>query len=208
MKNKIVLTKKQYNLLKTAYRVIGFSFVVITLLIFAILIKKPIEFICIFCPYFLTKGLYRNQWHSDSLKQCLILSLGLFCFALSITLPKTFSIEFSLIIGLLLAYLSCKAGEIKFKLKDYAFIEPRYNQLKEWYEEQYSSKTFNTETCSKEELIVRCNELNFSEENTFLAIEFFIKKTKQSIIAEKLCIEEPSVARKKLRLKQKLNRVK
>ncbi len=106
-----------------------------------------------------------------------------------------------------MAYLSCKAGIIKFKLEDYAFIEPKYNQLVAWYKEYTTPKPFNTETCTLDELIARCNELRFSQDNTNLAIEFFIKKTKQSVIADMLCIEEVSVARKKLRLKEKLNKI-
>lgn len=106
-----------------------------------------------------------------------------------------------------MAYISCKAGIIKFKLEDYEFIEPKYNQLVEWYKEYKTPKTFNTETCTLDELVSRCNELHFSEENTNLAVEFFIKKTKQSLIADMLCIQETSVAIKKIRLKEKLNKI-
>ena len=66
-------------------------------------------------------------------------------------------------------------------------------------------KSFDVELCSKEELISRCRELNFSEENTNLAVKFFIEKTKQSDIADELCIDEKSVQTRKRRLKQKLN---
>lgn len=66
-------------------------------------------------------------------------------------------------------------------------------------------KPFSVDTCTENELIARCKELRLSEENTNLAVEFFIKKTKQSIIANKLCIDEKSVQRKKTRLKAKLN---
>ena len=204
---KIKVTRKQYERIKFAYRISGFIFIVFTLFLYSLLIKKTIEFVCIFLPYFFTKGLYSNQWHSESFKECLLLSFGIFAFANSITLPKFFSIAFSLSIGLAIPYISCKAGIIKFKLEDYAFIEPRYNKLVDWYNETTKPKPFNTQTCNLDQLIYRCKELKFSEENTNLAIEFFIKKTKQSIIAETLCIEELSVARKKLRLKQKLNKI-
>ena len=203
---KIKVTRKQYERIKLAYRISGFIFIILCLFMFSILTKKTIEFLCIFLPYFFTKGLYSSQWHSKSMKECMLLSIGIFAFAISITMSKTFSITFSLFIGLIMSYVSCKAGIIKFKLEDYAFIEPRYNKLVEWYNETIKPKPFNTKDCSLEQLMYRCKELKFSEENTNLAIEFFIKKTKQSIIAETLCIEELSVARKKLRLKQKLNK--
>ena len=65
--------------------------------------------------------------------------------------------------------------------------------------------SFDVDFCTKEELINRCAELNFSKENTELAIKFFIEKTKQSLIADELCIDEKSVQERKRRLKQKLN---
>ena len=75
------------------------------------------------------------------------------------------------------------------------------------YEEELEKKSeFNTDNCTEEELIARCKELRFSEENTLLAIEFFIKKTKQSEIADKLCVEEHAISTRKLRLKKKLNK--
>ena len=203
--NKITVTRKQYNMIKKAYRIGGFICILALLIIFAILLNKPIEFVCIFLPYFFTKGLYGTQWHSDSMKQCLLLGFGIFGFANSVTLDKSFSISFSLAFGLIIAYLSSKAGNIKFKLEDYAFIEPRYNQLKEWYEEEHKIKPFNVDTCTELQLIERCKELRFSEYNTNLAIEFFIKKTKQSILADKYCIQEKSINRQKLRFKHKLN---
>ena len=204
--NKIKVTRKQYNAIKFAYRIIGFILVVSLLFIFSCLIHKPIEFLLIFLPYFITKGLYCKQWHSDSMKECLFLSVGLFVLAVSITLSKYFSIVFSLSFGLVIAYLTCKAGIIKSKLEDYEFIEPRYNKLVDWYKETTSPKPFNTDTCTLEELLERCKELKFSQNQTTLAVEFFIKKTKQSEIADKLFIEETSVAIRKFRLKQKLNK--
>lgn len=205
--SKIKVTRKQYNAIKFAYRIIGFILVVSLLFVFSLLIHKPIEFLLIFLPYFATKGFYCKQWHSDSMKECLLLSVGLFVLAVCITLPKYFSIVFSLCFGLTIAYLTCKAGIIKFKLEDYEYIEPRYNKLVDWYKQMTTPKPFHTDNCSLEQLLERCKELHFSQENTELAIEFFINKTKQSEIAENLAIEETSVAIKKFRLKQKLNKI-
>lgn len=82
------------------------------------------------------------------------------------------------------------------------YYEQKYERLKSQLEKK---KDFSTDTCTEDELLARCKELRFSEENTNLAVEFFIKKTKQSDIADKLCIEEKSVQTRKRRLKQKLN---
>lgn len=67
-------------------------------------------------------------------------------------------------------------------------------------------KEFSVDACTEEELVERCKELRLSEENTRLAVEFFIKKTKQSKIADELRVEEHAVSTRKLRLKHKLNK--
>ena len=123
------------------------------------------------------------------------------------TLPSNFSITFSIVLGLAIAYISYKMGIVQRKMNDYDYIEPRYNQLVKFYLKATEPKPFNTDTCSKDELIERCKELRFSSENTELAVEFFIRKTKQSIIADRLCIEEKSVVMRKQRLKHKLNSI-
>lgn len=94
-------------------------------------------------------------------------------------------------------------GWVGFTKKQADTYELKYNRLKEKLEK---NNEFNTETCTEQQLIVRCRELHFSEENTKLAIEFFIKKTKQSKIADELCINEKSVQTRKQRLKEKLNK--
>ena len=205
MKRKIKVTRKQYETILRIYRFVGFSVIIGLLVGFSFLIGKPIEFILIFIPYFISKNFYSKQFHSKSLKQCFILSLLVFAFALMAVVPSDFSITFSILLGLSIAFLSNKVGIVQCKLNDYDYIEPRYNQLVEFYNNATSPKPFNTDTCSVDELIARCNELHFSSENTELAVEFFIHKTKHSIIADRLCIDEKSVVMRKMRLKRKLN---
>ena len=93
--------------------------------------------------------------------------------------------------GLMIDYLA-------YKHKDYEDKRLELTELKK-------PKPFSVDTCTEDELLERCKTLRFSEENTNLAIEFFIKKTKQSLIAERLCTDEKYVKLKKHRLKQKLN---
>lgn len=191
MKRKIKVTRKQYERIVFAYRIGGFIAIVGLLVGFSFLVGKPIEFALIFLPYFATKGFYSQQYHSASLKHCLLLSVGIFAFAVLITVPKEYSICTSLFIGILIAFASCKVGEVQVKLKAYA--------------ELTAPKPFNVDTCTEVELVERCKELRLSQENTELAVDFFIRKTKQSLIADRLCIDELSVKMRKLRLKQKLN---
>lgn len=205
MKRKIKITQRQYNALSKAYRFGGFAIIVGLLIGFSALIGKPIEFLLIFLPYFITKNFYARQFHSHSLKECFILSLIVFSLVLLTALPTAISIAFSIVLGLAIAFISYKVGIVQFKLKDYEYIEPRYNELVDFYKKSTSVKPFNLNTCTESELRKRCAELRFSQDNTELAVEFFIKKTKHSIIADKLCIDEKSVTRRKMRLKEKLN---
>ena len=203
----IKVTRRQYAIISRTYRFGGFVLIIGLLMGFAWLIGKPIEFIFIFLPYFLTKGLYTRQFHSRSLKECFSLSLGIFSLAVIACVPYETSISFSVLLGLVIAFISYKAGVIQFKLKDYEYIEPRYNELVAFYENATKSKPFDVNTCTENELRKRCEELRFSYDNTELAVEFFIRKTKQSIIADKLCIDEKSVTTRKKRLKAKLQQI-
>lgn len=205
MKRKIKITQRQYNALSKAYRFGGFAIIVGLLIGFSALIGKPIEFLFVFLPYFITKNFYARQYHSRSLKECFTISLVVFSLIMLTTLPKVMSIIFSVLLGLAIAFISYKIGIMQFKLKDYEYIEPRYNELVAFYENATKSKPFDVNTCTENELRKRCEELHFSYDNTELAVEFFIKKTKHSIIADKLCIDEKSVTRRKMRLREKLN---
>ena len=205
MKRKINVTRRQYETISRIYRFGGFAFVIGLLIGFSFLIGKPIEFILIFLPYFISKNFYTVQFHSKSLKQCFTLSLMVFALATMAVVPSNFSIMFSVLFGCAIAFVSYKFGIVQRKLNDYDYIAPRYNQLVEFYKEATTPKPFSTDTCSKDELIARCNELKFSKENTDLAVEFFINRTKHSIIADRLCIDEKSVVMRKMRLKRKLN---
>lgn len=205
MKKKINVTRRQYETISRIYRFGGFAFILGLLIGFSILIGKPIEFILIFLPYFISKNFYTVQFHSKSLKQCFTLSLMVFALATMATVSSNFSIMFSVLFGCVIAFVSYKVGIVQKKLNDYDYIEPRYNQLVEFYKEATTPKPFSTDTCSRDELIARCNELKFSKENTDLAVEFFINRTKHSIIADRLCIDEKSVVMRKMRLKRKLN---
>lgn len=204
MMRKIKITRKQYTALSKAYRYGGFAIILGLLVGFSWLIGKPIEFLLIFLPYFLTKGLYSRQFHSRSLKECFSLSLIVFALALMACVPSGASIMFSVVLGLAIAFISYKVGVIQFKLKDYEYIEPRYNFLVNFYGKETEEKPFDVNTCTEEELRKRCKELRFSQDNTELAVEFFIRKTKQSVIADRLCIDEKSVTTRKKRLKAKL----
>jgi hypothetical protein len=136
-----------------------------------------------------------DVFHLSSVTLCMILSIAVCCFGLYLSLPIGISLISNIIVGVFFAILSWKIQEI-------IDMKAEYETLKEKLE---ANKVFNTETCTKEELIARCNELKFSKENIELAIRLFIDKTKQSKIAEELCVEEHAIAKRKYRMKRELN---
>lgn len=207
MKKKIKVTAKQYAIISKIYRFGGFAIITGLLASISVLVGKPFEFLFIFLPYFISKNFYEKQYHAKSLKQCFTMSLMIFTAAIIFVLPTKISMTFSVMIGSGIAYISYKAGTIQYKLRDYDYIEPRYNQLVDFYKNATEQKPFDVNACTEEELRKRCAELHFSYDNTELAVEFFIKKTKQSVIADRLCIDEKSVTTRKKRLKAKLQQI-
>lgn len=189
---KIRVTRKQYNRIVLAYRICAFLTVLAVLIGYSLHLGRSIEFLLIFLPYFVSKGWYQKQYHSKSLKKCCIISIMVFAFAVTMVVPRKISINCSTAIGTSIAYASYKAADVNERLD-------KLDKLTE-------QTPFSVDSCTEKELLDRCAELKLSEENTNLAVHFFIKKTKQSVIADELCIEEHSVAVRKRRLKKKLNK--
>lgn len=188
---KIRVTSKQFAVISFSYRILGFLFIIGLLIIFAHLIGKPFEFVLIFLPYFITKGLYSKQWHSNSMKQCMAISILTFALLTLVTIDDNYSILFSVVVGLSVAYCSYKVGVAKSKSEELDEIKS-------------ATAKFSLDGCSEEELRIRCRELNFSEANTELSVDLFIRKIPHKVIADKLNIQEKSVTMQKTRLKKKL----
>ena len=163
----------------------GIVFAAIALM--ALLTGKYIETIGLFVSFVALRYYFEKTWHSNSFYLCILISVLVFVAAITFVPNKGVSILSCVAFGLLIDYLA-------YKYKDYEDIKSQLN------------KPFNVDTCSQAELIYRCREIGLSEENTNLAIEFFVKKTKQREIADRLCINEKSVQIRKKRLKQKLNK--
>lgn len=135
---------------------------------------------------------FKYVYHNDN--YCLLITN----FIIWICVSRATNLSISLLSTLLEAFAVCWFGCI---IQEKLVITKKAKEL----ENALMPKPFNTDTCSKEELLIRCKQLRLSKENTDLCVAFFIDKVKHSVIADQLCIEEKSVTIKKLRLKQKLN---
>lgn len=168
---------------------------IIAIFIPALLLNKWIEALFFYICHWLIREQFPKQYHHIIPAMCRLITGVVFFFGVSFILP----FELSLFSAIPINYF---IGWVGFTKKQADYYELKYYKLKEQLEKE---SKFNTDNCSEEELIERCKELKFSEENINLAIEFFIKKTKQSKLADKFCVEEKSIQQSKRRLKQKLN---
>ena len=144
---------------------------------------------------------YKMNYVYHSKNYCLQLTL----FIIWCCIPTIAKTNISLLSAIPVAFLICWIGCV---VQEKNILFKRNSKLsKENAEfiEKLKPKPFNVDNCSRDELLARCAEVRLSEFNTELAIEFFINKTKQSIIADRLCIDEKSITQKKQRLKKKLN---
>lgn len=172
--------------------------VVSTIAIFvpSLIFDKWVEGIVFFICHWLIREQFPKQYHRSTHAMCRLITSVVFFFGISFILP----LALSLFSAVPICYFISWVG---FTKKQADYFELKYYRLKEQLE---SKKEFDVDTCTEEELIERCKELRLSNENILLAIEFFIKKTKQSELADKMCVEEHAISTRKLRLKKKLNK--
>lgn len=188
LQRKRVKIKAKTKVLIEFYFVRAFLYFIIFGIIFthAYLIGKIGEGIAILIAYSLLRWCFPTTWHHKKTLNCAVYSIIIFTTLDRLALPFAISILSSVVLALALTY-----GLYKLQVL---------------IDNQIVIRHFCTDNCTEQELLERCREINLSEENTKLAIEFFIKKTKQSIIADELCINEKSVQIRKKRLKEKLNK--
>lgn len=163
----------------------GIVFAAIALI--AIITGKYIETTGLFISFVAMRYSFSKTYHSKSFWKCIIISIIIFAISILFVPNKNMSLFSCVILGLIIDFVA-------YKYKDYDDLYELYN------------RPFNVDTCTQAELISRCDEFHLSEEKKELAIEFFIKKTKQSVLADRLCITEESVHKSKLRLRKKLNK--
>lgn len=164
-----------------------YGIVFATIALMAVITGKYIETIGLFVSFVALRYAFPKTWHAKSFWWCIFISCIVFVFSISFVPNKGVSILACIAFGLCIDYVA-------YKYKDYEDIRL----------ELY--KPFNVDTCTRAELLTRCREIGLSEENTELAVEFFITKTKQRIIADRLCVTEEAVHKRKLRLRKKLNK--
>lgn len=169
------------------FQALTYGIVFLTIAFFATATGKYIETIAMFVGFVSLRNSFGKTWHSKSFWVCIFASCAIFAFSIVFVPNKGISVFACIIFALVIDYTA-------YKYRDYCDVLVEIH------------KPFNVDTCTTDELLARCREIGLSEENTNLAVEFFVKKTKQRIIADYLCINEKSVQIRKKRLKEKLNK--
>ena len=155
------------------------------------LYNKWIEaFFFFFCHWFIREQ-FRYQYHCATHRQCRIVTFIIFTVCIILVIPMAVSFFSVVYLCYFIGYLGCT----KKKLNN---AEVKLNRL------TVVARPFDCEACTEEELLRRCKEKHLSQDNTNLAVEFFVLKTKQSKIADKLCINEKSVQVRKKKIKNKI----
>ena len=165
---------------------------VVAIFIPSFLLNKWVEGIFFFICHWLIRYQFPKQYHHVVPSMCRLITSIVFFFGVSFIFP----FGLSLLSAIPITYFISWVG---FTKKQADYYETKYLRLKEELE---SKETFCVDDCNEEQLRKRCKKLNFNEYRTNLAVEFFIKKTKQSKIADMFCIDEKSVQQNKRRMKK------
>lgn len=173
------------------FQISTYALVFLAIGLMAFLTNKYIETVALFISFVWLRNAFGKTYHSNSFWLCIAISIIVFVIAILFIPNKNVSLFACVLFGFMIDYIA-------YKCKDYEDSKVALFELTK-------PKPFSVDTCSESELLERCKKLRLSEENTNLAIEFFIKKTKQSVLADILCVEEKSISKRKKRLKEKLN---
>lgn len=154
------------------------------------ILEKPIEAICFCTAHIVIRANFDKQYHSSVTRICLFITSLVVFFGILLCLPIGTSLLSAIPIAFAVAFVGYLIAYKIESEKDKAAAR---------------KIPFNTDTCTEAELIDRCRALRFSDTNTELAVEFFIRKTPHRVIADRLSIDEKSVTTRKKRMKTKLN---
>lgn len=202
MKKLLKLKAKTKINIKYYTRLIGGYFIFFAIIFgIGLFLGKHLETVFILVGYFSTRFVMPKIKHFDTTFKCIFATSLTFFFGIAVLcIPKNISLVWSIGVGAIIP-LIMYIESLLFDKKKYD-----YELLETFYENAIMPKPFSVDTCTETELLQRCSEIRLSEENTKLAVEFFIKKTKQSILADRLSIDEKSIQTRKQRLKAKLNK--
>lgn len=202
---KISVSRKTFDMLTKCYRIGGFVLVVLALATFSNLIDKSVEFTLMFISYFISKGKFKYQWHSESMKHCIVVSMVVFSLCVLNCLPTTLSITFSGILGLIIAYSSYRIGYLVNKSKKCDELEIKYQEVLSKLD---NLTKFKVNGATYERLEQRCRLVGMKESQIEFCIRAFTNhfgRTYTDVeLADYYNVELQSIRNKKYQYRKKL----
>lgn len=153
--------------------------------VFSFFSHKVHEAVVVFVAYTFLRWCFPTTWHHNKTLCCITYSIVTFCVCASLSMKVQYSILSSVVIALVLTY-----GLYKLQTLIDNKVVTR----------------FDVETCTEKELLDRCRKLKFTERQTRLAVEYFVKKKTHNVMADDECIDVQSSWKAKHRLKNRLNK--
>ena len=164
-----------------------FVFMVAILVTLAWFFGSLIELASMLTCFLIAKQHYKFKYHCKSSFQCLLVSVAVFSIGLRLTLPVRISYVCSGLCGLLIAHVAQYMAEIKFIKEDYAYIEPRYNQLIE------AQKQVNIYTMDEKELREHCKRNLLDEIDEEIVVQRLIYRRKGQDLYNKIGYSKPQM---------------
>lgn len=149
------------------------------------------------CMCLLTVILRKDHVHGliDFVVLAILMTLyAAFLIALKLTIPTAYSYVCSGIFGLIIAYIGQYEGESNFIRRDYAYIEPEYNKLKE------EQRKRNVYSLSEKELRQYCKSYNLDCIDEEIVVQRLIYHLKGVALYEKIGYSKPQMIRREQRI--------
>lgn len=181
------------------YQFLNYAIIIFSILFCSYLFNKWIEGLAFCVAHCIIRYKMNFVYHSKN--YCIQITL----FIIWCCIPTVAYVNTSLLSAIPIAFFICWIGNVVQEKNNIKFENNQLVIENAEYVERLKPKPFNVETCSRDELLARCSEIGLSSSQTELAVEFFIYKTKQSILADKFCVDEHAITKHKYRLKKKLN---
>ena len=181
---------------KTKNMILAIAVSVVAIFFPAWLLGKWVEGVIFFICHWLIREQFSMQYHHIIPATCRLITSATFFFGVSFILPFTLSLISAIPINYFI-------GWVGFTKKKEEYYEYKYESLRAKLNEK---KDFSTDNCTEQQLIERCKELRMKQSDIELAVEFFIKRTSRKELAERYCVEQEAIKKRKQRMKEKLNK--
>lgn len=157
------------------------------IIVMALLTMKWVETAILFVAFVTLRYAYPKTYHSQSFYRCVVISIAVFWITIPIMTEMNVSIFAAVLLGCVISYIA-------YRVQDYL----------ELLAEKLLRDKFMVETCTEEQMLTRCHELGFRQQQIDFCIDAFVNKIPEKELSNIYFIEVQSVRNKKQYYKKKL----